>query len=60
VVRYQNRLSRQAVESPPLEVFEKRVDVALRDMAQSVHRRWLTVGLDDVTELPNLNDSMIL
>jgi len=32
VVRHWNRLSRAVVESPSLEVFEKRVDVALQAM----------------------------
>jgi len=32
VVRHWNRLLREAVESPSLEGFEKRVDVALQDM----------------------------
>jgi len=48
------------VQSPFLEVFQGRVDVALRDVASGHGGVGLVVGLDDLTDLSNLNDSVIL
>jgi len=50
VIRHWSRLPRE-VESPPLEVFRKRVDVTLSDMVQWYDGDGFVVGLDDLSTL---------
>ena len=59
-MRYWSGLPKAMVESLFLEVFKKRVYAALRIMVKSGHGPGLTVGLDDLSGISNLNDSMIL
>ena len=55
-----HRLPRGVAESLSLEVFKKRVDVALRDVVGGHGGDGSTVGLDDLRGLSNLYDSVIL
>jgi len=51
LVKYWNRLLREVVESPSLEVFKSRVDVALRDVVSWHVEDGLMGGLDDLSGL---------
>ena len=59
-VKYWNRLPREVVGSLSLEVFKKRVHMALRDVVSGHGGGRLMVGLDDPRGLSNLNESVIL
>ena len=48
------------MESPSLEVFSKRVNVALGVVVLSGHEHRLLVELDDLSGLSNLHDSVML
>jgi len=45
---HSNGLPREVAQAPSLEVFKKRVDIALQDMVYRHGGVGLTVGLDDL------------
>ena len=60
VVRQWHRLPGEGGESPSLEVFKKRVDVALRDVASGQGGGGMVVGQMILVVFSNLIDSMFL
>ena len=51
VARYWKRLPKEVVDSPSLEVFKKRVNIALGDMASGHNGDGLMAGLDNLRGL---------
>ena len=60
VVRYWNRLPREAVELLSPEMFRNRGDVALRAVVRGHGRDGQMIILDDFRDLYNLCDSVLL
>jgi len=61
VVRHWTRLLREVVESPSLEVFKKRIKLALGDMVYQAWWHWVEwLDLMILEVFFNLNDSVIL
>ena len=55
-MRYQNRLPKEVMESPSLEVFKKYVDVVLEDMVSRHSEDGLELMI--LVNFSNLNDSI--
>ena len=60
VIKHWNRLPREVVESPSLEVFKRRVDVALHGLVVDLAVLDLQLNSMILKVFSNLHDSMIL